>query len=150
MRCPYDAASRNTASELWLGRNLVKELCDQARLANSHFAGNQDHLTAAAFCSLPPAEQQLDFLVATDERGQSRPTMQRLEGALDGARPKDLIYLDRLKETFDLDKSKVSRPEAAVFGTRLEPCQARPRAAAERPHWGCRQLRHALAPHLPR
>src|ERR1700738_2902587 len=45
----------------------------QPRLADARLAGNQHYPSFAAFCLLPAPPQQLDFLVAPDERRLPRP-----------------------------------------------------------------------------
>jgi hypothetical protein len=55
-----------------------------SRLADARFARYQHDAAIAAFRLLPEAHQQLDLLVAADQRGGAR--AQRLEAAVDGAR----------------------------------------------------------------
>src|SRR5215208_3924786 len=90
-----------------LAGNLLNKRSAQPRLADPRLAGQQDNLAASAVRPLPAPKQQTDLLLASDEWGQSRP-MECLEPALDGARSKNLVGVDRCGKAFDLDASNVA------------------------------------------
>jgi len=70
-----------------LGAEAFFEGCGEARLADAGFARDQHDLAVAGLGARPAPQQQVDLLVAADERRQRRPA-QSLEPALDGAFPK--------------------------------------------------------------
>jgi hypothetical protein len=62
-----------------LGSDLLGKRRSEPRLADARLAGNQRHASLAALRQFPAAQQQLDFLLASDERRLLR--AQRLEAA---------------------------------------------------------------------
>ena len=72
---------RAEVAELGVGlaEKPLPEGGDEARLAHAGLGREQHHLAIAASGSPPAAPQQLDFLVAADERRQGRRVTQRLE-----------------------------------------------------------------------
>src|SRR6185437_3184188 len=53
---------------MWLAFEVGGKCRRQPRLADTRLAGDQHHPSFAAYCLLPSPAQQLDFLVAPDER----------------------------------------------------------------------------------
>ena len=53
----------------------------ETRLADARLAREQHHAAVTVFCAIPLAPQQVDLLLAPDERRQRR-LVQRLETAL--------------------------------------------------------------------
>ena len=78
-RCPHDAASRNSAGGYAARLDVLGKCGREPRLADARLAGDQHHPSFAALRLLPAADQQLDFLLTTDER--RLPRAQRLEAA---------------------------------------------------------------------
>ena len=72
---------------------------------------------AFAFLRLPPApQQQLDLLLATDQRRQVG-RMMRLEPALDAARAEHLGDLHRRRQSFERDATEIVIVEKAADET---------------------------------
>ena len=59
-----------------------QQRCGQPRFADPALAGNKNNLTFAGLCIRPAAQQQFEFFIPPDERGQAA-CMQRLEAAFD-------------------------------------------------------------------
>ena len=76
-------------------------------LADAGLTGNQHDLTFAVLGLGPPSQQQLDFLVAADERAQRRRT-QCLETALDRALAEHLRGRYRLGQPLDRDSPEIA------------------------------------------
>ena len=68
-----------------LGAEALRQCRSDARLADAGFARDQHDLAVARLGARPAAQQQVDLLVAADQRGQRR-SAQRLEPARDDAR----------------------------------------------------------------
>src|SRR6516162_10337924 len=97
---------------MWLvTQSFQNRLCD-ARFANAGFARDEDHLPVAALGLFPSAEEQVDFLVAADERRGGR--VQRLEPAVRGARTQHLPGGHILGETLERDGSEIAILEQAA------------------------------------
>src|SRR6516162_9213732 len=90
-----------------LGVEAPFELCSNARLADAGFAGDQNDLAVAGLSARPTPQQQADFLLATDQWGQSR-SAQRLEPARDGARTQNLPGRHRRSDAFDLGGAEIA------------------------------------------
>jgi hypothetical protein len=73
-------------AEMRLGVEALLQCRRDARLAEAGFAGDHHDLAVTSLSARPAAQQQIDFLVAADQRRQRR-SPQCLEPALDGARP---------------------------------------------------------------
>ena len=78
-----------------------------ARLADAGFAGDQHDLAVAGLGARPAPQQQVDFLVAADQRRQRR-SVQRLEPARDGARTQHLPGRHRRGDALDLDGAEIA------------------------------------------
>ena len=76
-------------------------------LADAGLTGNQHNLTFAVLGLGPSSQQQLDFLVAADERAQCRRT-QCLETALDRALAQHLRGQYRLGQPLDRDSPEIA------------------------------------------
>ena len=59
-------------AEMWRGLEALRQCRGDARFANARLAGDQDDLPIARFGARPAAQQQVDFLVAADQRAQRR------------------------------------------------------------------------------
>jgi len=84
-----------------LGVKAPFQLCRDARLADTGLAGDQYDLTVAGLGERPTSQQQADFLVAADQRGQRR-SAQCLEAAGHGARTQYLPSQHRRGDALDL------------------------------------------------
>jgi hypothetical protein len=69
-----------TQPDVRLAVQALRQCCGDAGLADARFAGDQHDLAVAALGALPAPQQQLDLLVAADQRGQ-RQAAQSLETA---------------------------------------------------------------------
>ena len=107
---------------------------EQPRLADPRLAGEEHHPALAA-PGLPPApQQQVDLLLAADQRRQGR-GVERLEPARRRADAEDAVRADRRGEALGLDRAQVGALEqvadeparglgdhdAAGLGQRLQP-----------------------------
>ena len=101
IRCA-EIAQANTR----LGAEAPFQLCRDARFANAWFPQDQHDLTVARFSAGRTAQQQVDLLVAADQRAQRRST-QCLEPARDRARSQYLPSGHRRGETLDLDCTEI-------------------------------------------
>src|ERR1700731_828337 len=90
-----------------LDMETLLQCIGDARLADAGFAGDQHDLAVARLGAGPAAQQQVDFLVAADERGQRR-SAQRLEPALYGARTQSLPSRDRRGDALHLDGAEIA------------------------------------------
>src|ERR1700722_3085949 len=79
---------------------------NQARLSDAWLAGEQHKLAFTLFCLPPTPEQQLELLVAADER-RHRPGMHRLKAALDSSLSYHLPGRDRVREALQHDQSEI-------------------------------------------
>ena len=94
-------------AEMWLGVKALRQCRDYARLADAGLAGDQHDLAVARLGARPAPQQQLDLLVATDQRAQRR-SAQRLEPARDGARPQHLPSRHRRGDALELDHAEIA------------------------------------------
>ena len=93
-----------------LAAEPLLERSNQARLSDARLAGEQHQLAFTLFCLPPTPEQQLELLVATDER-RHRPGMHRLKSALDSSLSYHLPGRDRVRETLQRDQSEIPMVE---------------------------------------
>ena len=77
-----------------------------SRLADAGFTRDQHHLTVAPLGLLPPSQEQIDFLVAADQRRGRR--AQRLEAALHHARAHHLVCLHPIRKALRLDGAEIT------------------------------------------
>jgi hypothetical protein len=78
-----------------------------ARLADAGLPGDQHDLAVARLGARPPAQQQVDLLVAANQRAQCR-SAQCLEPALDGARAQHLPSRHGCGDALDLDGAEIA------------------------------------------
>ena len=90
-----------------LGVEALRQCRGDARLADAGFAGDQHDLAVARLGARPAAQQQVDLLVAADQRGQRR-SAQRLEPARDDARTQHLPGRHRRGDALDLDGAEIA------------------------------------------
>src|SRR5215467_9091914 len=83
------------------------QLRGDARLADSGFAGDEHNLTVTCLGARPTPQQQVDLLVAADQRRQRR-SVQSLEPARDSTRTQNLPYRHRRRDAFHLDGAKIA------------------------------------------
>ena len=83
------------------------QLGRQARLADPGFAGDQHDLAVSGPGTCPAPQQQVDLLLAADQRGQRRPA-QRLEAAGDRARTQYLPSRHRRGGALDVDGAEIA------------------------------------------
>src|SRR6516164_1491140 len=81
-----------------------------AGLADAGLAGDQHDLTVSRLGAHPAPQQQVDFLLTPDQRGQGR-AAQRLEAARDGARTQYLPSRHRRGDALDLDAAEIAALE---------------------------------------
>ena len=93
--------------EISLGVKPLRQCRGEARFADAGFAGDQHDLAVACLGPRPAAQQQVDLLVAADQRAQCR-SAQGLEPALDDAGTQHLPSRHRRGDTFHLDGGKVA------------------------------------------
>src|SRR5580700_2390864 len=84
-RCPGDRRAEIAQADVELGVEAPYQLRRDSRLANAGLAGDHHDLAVPQLGARPTPQQQVDFLLAADQRAQHRAT-QRLEPALDGTR----------------------------------------------------------------
>ena len=85
----------------------IRELCNQARLADSGFAGDQHDLAIPRLGACPTPQQQVDLLFAADQRAQRR-SAQCLKPARDGTRPQYLPGRHPGGDALDLDGAEIA------------------------------------------
>src|SRR5215471_14565489 len=94
-----------------------------ARLADAGLAGDQHDLASARLGARPTTQQQVDLLVAANQRGQCR-SAQRLETALDTALSQHLPAADDWLGAGDgFDRAELAAVEQAAdqaSGSRLD------------------------------
>jgi hypothetical protein len=88
-----------------LALDTLSEGLGQPRFPNPRVGRDQHHTSRTRLRVHPTMRQQLDFLLASDERGQLG-CVQRLEPALHEAWPEHLIRAHSLSETLQLDGAK--------------------------------------------
>ena len=90
-----------------LAVKALRQCRGDARLADAGFAGDQHDLAVARLGARPAPQQQVDLLVAADQRGQRR-SAQGLEPARDDARTQHLPGRHRRGEALDLDGAEIA------------------------------------------
>jgi len=90
-----------------LGVKALSQYCDNARFAETGFAGDEYDLAFPCLGTRPVPHQQVDLLVATNQSGQDRAAL-CLEAAGDGARTQHLPGRHRLGDTLDLEGAKIT------------------------------------------
>ena len=90
-----------------LGVEALLQCRGDARLAEAGFARDQHDLAVARLGARPAAQQQVDLLVAADQRGQRR-SAQCLEPARDGTRTQHLPGRHRRGDALDLDGAEIA------------------------------------------
>src|SRR5215472_3367102 len=83
-----------------------------ARFADAWFARDQHHLPVAALSLLPPANEEVDLLLASNQRRHSRP--RRFEPALDRAGAQHLPRRYVLSEALECDGAEIAIFEQAA------------------------------------
>src|SRR5580704_2373119 len=94
-------------AEMRLGMEAFLQRRGDARLAEAGFAGDEHDLAIPGLGARPAPHQQVDLLIAIDQRGQRR-TAQRLEPACDAAWAQYLPRRDRHGDALDLDDAEVA------------------------------------------
>src|SRR6516165_3721748 len=94
-------------TDMLLAAQSLHDRSDGARFANTRLAGDQHDLAVSSLRARPSAQQQVDFLIAADQRAHHR-FVQRVEPAGDGARTQHLPYRHRLADSLDLSGAKVT------------------------------------------
>src|SRR5215831_8587584 len=99
--------------EMRLGGQPLQERAGQSRLADAGLT-DQQHDPAFALLGLPPAAaQQLEFLLAPDQRGEGDLVL-RLEPAFDRALGQHLPSAERLVKAFERYAAKLAIIEVAT------------------------------------
>jgi hypothetical protein len=78
---------------------LLAQRTDDAGLAHAGLAGEENHLPLACLRGSPAIEQQGDFVLASDQRGEAR-SVHRLETALEATLPQYAPHRHRLAKSF--------------------------------------------------
>src|SRR5262249_37853571 len=94
-------------ADMRLGLETLHQRRDEARLSKTGFAGEQHDLAVARFGARPAAEQQINPLVAADQRGQRR-SAQCLRPACDNTWTYHLRDRHPVSEPLDLDSAKIA------------------------------------------
>src|SRR6516164_9224989 len=90
-----------------LGVEPLLQLHSDARLANTGLARNEYDLAVAHLGARPASQEQIDLLLAADQRDQRR-SAQGFEPARHGARSEHLPGPQRRGYTLDLDGSEIA------------------------------------------
>src|SRR6516165_6487339 len=93
--------------EMRLGAKALLQLHCDTRLADAGLARDQHDLAIARLGARPATQQQVDLLVAANQRGQGR-AAQRLEAAGNGARTHYLPRPHRFGDTLDRDGTEIA------------------------------------------
>jgi hypothetical protein len=91
---------------VWLVFQPFPDRLSDARFADAGLARYQHDAAIATLRLVPAAQEQVDLLVATDERGAG--CAQRLEPALHRARTRHLVCLHPISEALRLDAAKIA------------------------------------------
>ena len=94
-------------AEMRLGVEALLQCRGDARLADAGLARDQHDLAVARLGARPAPQQQVDLLVAADQRRQRR-SAQCLEPARDDARPQYLPGRHRRGDALDLDGAEIA------------------------------------------
>ena len=141
-----------------LGSDVLGKRRGEPRLADARLAGNQHHASLAALRLLPAAQQQLDFLLAPDERrlaraqgleaAQHRRSRQDPPGALRlGEAGKRLrAEICELEQPADLPARRFADDQRIGCGQRLQP-GGEVRRLADDAALLCRALADQIADH---
>src|SRR5215831_21417765 len=90
-----------------LGVKTLRQLRYKSRFADTGFAGDKNDLAVTGLGARPAAQEQLDLLVAPDERAQRR-AAQCFESADDSACTQHLCSRHRRSDALDLDGAEVA------------------------------------------
>jgi hypothetical protein len=107
-------------AQVWLGAEAIYQCCSDARFADAGLAGDQHDLAIPGLGARPAPQQQVDLLVAADQRGQRR-AAQCLEPARDDARTQHLPCRHRRGDAPQFDGAEV----AVVEEVAEQPARAR-------------------------
>ena len=99
-----------------LGVEAFRQCRGDARLADAGFAGDQHDLAVARLGARPAAQQQIDLLVAADQRAQRR-SAQRLEPAFDETLSQHLPTTHRLGAAVGFDRAEIAAVEQVADQT---------------------------------